>query len=69
MAFAQKGGADVFVSSDMKHHEILALTQSGVAVIILTHYASENYGFNKIYLKIKDGLNVNSAYFTDAELL
>ncbi len=69
IAFAQNGDADVFVSSDMKHHEILALTQSGVAVIILTHYASENYGFNKIYLKIKDGLNVNSAYFTDAELL
>lgn len=69
MAFAQKGGADVFVSSDMKHHEILSLIQSGIAVIILTHYAAENYGFNKIYLKIKDGLNVNSAYYTDAELL
>ncbi|MDE6504513.1 MAG: Nif3-like dinuclear metal center hexameric protein [Clostridia bacterium] len=69
MNFAREHGADVFVSADMKHHEILALTQKGIAVILLTHYASENYGFNKIYLKIKDGLNVNSEYFTDTELL
>lgn len=67
--FAVKNGADVFVSSDMKHHEILALTGMGVAVIIFTHYAAENYGFNKIYLKIKDGLGIPSAYYTDEELL
>ena len=53
----------------MKHHEIVALTGRGIAVMALTHYASENYGFNKIYLKIKDGLKVPSAYFTDADLL
>ena len=67
--FATMGGADVFVSADMKHHEILALTQRGMAVIILTHYASENYGFEKIYSKIKDGLKVKSGYFTDTTLL
>ena len=67
--FAAAGGADVFVSADMKHHEILALTQRGMAVIVLTHYASENYGFEKIYSKIKDGLKVKSGYFTDTALL
>ncbi len=67
--FAANGGADVFVSADMKHHEILALTQRGMAVIVLTHYASENYGFEKIYCKIKGGLKVKSEYFTDANLL
>lgn len=67
--FAAAGEADVFVSADMKHHEILALTQKGIAVIVLTHYASENYGFEKIYSKIKDGLKVKSEYFTDASLL
>ncbi|MDE7082244.1 MAG: Nif3-like dinuclear metal center hexameric protein [Clostridia bacterium] len=67
--FAVNGKADVFVSADMKHHEILALTQRGIAVIVLTHYASENYGFEKIYLNIKDGLKVKSEYFTDASLL
>ena len=69
MDFAAKGGADAFVSSDMKHHEILALRQRGIAVIVLTHYASENYGFEKIYLKIKDGFKVKSEYFTDTALL
>ncbi|MDE6666871.1 MAG: Nif3-like dinuclear metal center hexameric protein [Clostridia bacterium] len=67
--FAAAGQADVFVSADMKHHEILALTQRGMAVIVLTHYASENYGFEKIYSKIKDGLKVKSGYFTDTSLL
>jgi len=67
--FAAEGQADVFVSADMKHHEILALTQRGIAVIVLTHYASENYGFEKIYRKIKDGLKVKSEYFTDETLL
>lgn len=69
IAFALKHGADVFVSADMKHHKITALTGAGLAVIVLTHYASENYGLNKIYLDIKDGLNVPSAYYTDEELL
>ena len=67
--FATANGADVFVSSDMKHHEIAALVARGINVIHLTHYSSENYGFNKIYLKIKDELNIPSAYFCDGELL
>ena len=69
MAFAQTHGANVFVSSDMKHHEITALLDSGLNVIVLTHYCAENYGFNKIYLKIKDGLSVPAAYYCRAELL
>ncbi len=66
--FATEKSADVFVSSDMKHHHILALLERGVCVLTLTHYASENYGFNKIYLKIKDELGVPSAYFFDARM-
>lgn len=69
IAFAAENGADVFVSSDMKHHEIAALVSRGINVIHLTHYSSENYGFNKIYLKIKDELNIPSAYFCDDGLL
>ena len=67
--FARASGAELFVSADMKHHEICALTQSGIAVLVLTHYASENYGFNKIYLNIKDRLKARSAYFTDGRYL
>lgn len=67
--FAIGEGADVLVSSDIKHHYITALLSRGISVIILTHYASENYGFNKIYGKIIEELNVPAAYFCDEELM
>ena len=69
ISFAVSNGADVFVSSDMKHHEICALSEKGVNVIHLTHYSAESYGFNKIYLKIREDLSVPSDYFTDGGLL
>ena len=69
IAFAKSKGADVFVSSDMKHHQITALLSNGINVIIPTHYAAENYGFRQIYTKIIDGLNVPSSYYCDGGLL
>ncbi len=69
IAFAKNNGANVFVSSDMKHHEITALLDSGLNVIVLTHYCAENYGFNQIYLKLKDGLKVPAAFYCRSELL
>ena len=69
VSFALSNGADVFVSSDLKHHEITALLEKGLNVIHLTHYSAENYGFNKIYLKIREELSIPSVYFTDGELL
>ncbi|MDE6442610.1 MAG: Nif3-like dinuclear metal center hexameric protein [Clostridia bacterium] len=66
--FAKANGADVFVSSDMKHHEITALLHNGINVIHLTHYSAESYGFNKIYLKIKDGLQIPSSFYFDKGL-
>lgn len=67
MAFAIENSADVFVSSDLKHHEITGLLQRGINVIHMTHYASENYGFNKIYQNVKNG-ELPSAYFNDGLL-
>ena len=67
--FARFGGADVFVSSDMKHHEIAKLIELGINVIHLTHYSAENYGFNKIYTQISSAFSIPSAYFADKELL
>lgn len=69
IAFATEENADVFVSSDMKHHHIAALIARGISVIILTHYAAENYGFNKIYEKIIEELNVPAAYFYDSAIV
>ena len=69
IAFAKEKGADLFVSSDIKHHVITALSANGMNVMQLTHYASENYGFKAIYIKITEGLNVPAAYYCDAGLL
>lgn len=69
IAFAQRNGADVYVSSDMKHHQIAALVSGGTCVIQLTHYASENYGFNRIYAAIKDKFSIPTEYHTDGGLL
>lgn len=67
--FAAQEGANVLVSSDFKHHHIAALLSRGISVIILTHYASENYGFNKIYGKIIEELDVSAAYYCDSALI
>ena len=57
MAFTVSRGADVFVSSDLKHHEISGLLEKGINVIHLTHYSAENYGFNMIYNKIRQTID------------
>lgn len=66
---AAKAGADCIVSADFKHHVVLMAIEYGMSVISLTHYASENYGFQKIYGKLKPDLGAESAYFCDERLL
>lgn len=67
--FAVKEGADLFVSSDLKHHQITGLLSRGINVIGLTHYAAEYYGFQKISTGIIDKLKVPAAIFCDGELM
>ena len=69
IAFAAANGADTFVSADMKHHQICALTEAGLNVVEMTHYASEIYGLARIYAEIKDSLGVPSSIFIDGRLL
>ncbi|MDE6867908.1 MAG: Nif3-like dinuclear metal center hexameric protein [Clostridia bacterium] len=69
IAFAAENGADVFVSSDLKHHEITALLGRGINVIQLTHYCAESFGFEKIYSGISKDLSVPTAFYCDAELM
>ena len=69
ISFAIKEGADVIVSSDFKHHLLLLAHEANLAVIVLTHYASENYGFEKYYLEIRQKLQIPCVYHTDEELL
>lgn len=65
VAFAKGHGADIFVSSDMSHHHILELVESGITVVQLTHYGAEAYGFGQIYNGLKEKLGVPSEYFFD----
>jgi dinuclear metal center YbgI/SA1388 family protein len=67
--FAAEQGADVIVSSDFKHHVITLALEKGLSVIALTHYASENYGFEQYYQKIRASVSLPCAYHTDGELL
>ena len=67
--FALKSGADAVVSSDFKHHVLTMALESGLSVVALTHYASENYGFKKYYQKICQRIEIPCVYHTDEELL
>lgn len=69
VAFALAQEADTFVSSDGKHHLIAELVGRGVNVILLTHYASENYGFNRFYQKLKEKTGLCCEFFTDERFL
>ena len=57
------------MSSDFKHHILTLASETGLAVVQLTHYASENYGFEKYYRKIRGQAGVPCVFHTDEELL
>lgn len=71
IAFALKKGADTIVSSDGKHHLVQEAVESGLNVVLLTHYASENYGFLRFAGRMKAELkgSVPVYSFTDARLI
>ena len=68
ISFAKAQGVKAFVSSDLKHHEIAELTECGMAVIELTHYSAEAYGFGRIYENVKRQLRVPSSMYYDEGL-
>ncbi|MBQ8876958.1 MAG: Nif3-like dinuclear metal center hexameric protein [Clostridia bacterium] len=67
--FAKNAGADVFISSDFKHHLLTLAMENGMGVIVLTHYASENYGFEKYCKKICQRLDIPCVYHTESSWL
>lgn len=70
VAFAIAQGADTLVSSDPKHHLVAEAVEKGLNVIILTHYAAENYGFYKFYQKIAEKCPLlPMAYYGDERLM
>lgn len=66
-ALSGKTSADTLVTSDVPHHVIKELVEKGKKLVIVPHYCSENYGFNKFYSFVKketDG-QIQSLYFED----
>ena len=62
--------ADLIVTSDMPHHIITALVESGKCIMLVPHYSAENYGFKKYYdwasAQVKD---VTTYFFTDKRFM
>jgi dinuclear metal center YbgI/SA1388 family protein len=69
VAFAISQGADVLISSDFRHHVLALAAEKQLSVIVLTHYAAENYGFQKYYEKIGQAVTLTCEYHVDENLL
>lgn len=65
------GKANTIITSDMPHHVLKELTERGKQVIILTHYASENYGFRRFFETVKKQVlgKAETFYFEDKRFL
>jgi dinuclear metal center YbgI/SA1388 family protein len=63
--WAKEHNADCVVSSDFKHHILTMAAEREMSVIVLTHYAAEIYGFERIYRQLKDLLGAESEFFRD----
>lgn len=69
IGFAIQSGVDAVVTADWKHHLILACYQAGVTVFVMSHYASEEYGFKKYYEKMCKSICVPCAFHREDALL
>ena len=63
--------SDVVVTSDMPHHVIKLLIENGKKILLLPHYASENFGFKCFYDWVKEKLNgqIETEYFLDKRFM
>lgn len=62
-------GADLVLSSDIKHHVILNAVSEGKIVVQLSHYATENYGFKQIYKNFSKTVKEQVFYYEEDVLL
>ena len=69
LAFAVQNGADMIVSSDIKHHILKEILSRGITALCPTHYAAEAYGFSLFYKKIAGAAEVPCLYFGNEALL
>ncbi len=67
--FAAVEGADTIVSSDQKHHLVAEAVERGMNVLLLTHYAAENYGFLRFAERAMAQLRIPADTFSDLRLI
>ncbi len=63
--FAKECGADLFISSDVKHHILIYAKEMGLATAVLSHAAAETYGFKKYYEKIRRAVDLPCEWHAD----
>lgn len=63
--FAKANGADLFISSDVKHHILIYAKEMGLATVVLSHAAAETYGFKKYYKKIRQAIDLPCEWHAD----
>ncbi len=63
--------ADVIITSDLAHHEIKEIIESGRKLVIIPHYASEQFGFKKFYQRVLEKIknDVETHYFLDKRFM
>ncbi len=63
--------ADTIVSSDIPHHHLKTLIESGKNVVIIPHYVSEQYGFNSFYALLTQKVNgkAQTFYYLDKRFM
>ncbi len=63
--------ADVIITSDIAHHEITEIVNSGRKLVIIPHYCSEQYGFSKFEERVKELVkdSVKTHYFLDKRFM
>ena len=61
--------AQLVLSADIKHHILLQAVSEGKVVVQLTHYATENYGFNLISENFSKTIKEKVYYYQEDTLL
>ena len=69
IAFAKAQGAQLVLSSDIKHHVLCEALEQGLCVLQLPHYTAENYGFKRFYETFTAVTGIEAAYFEDERFI
>lgn len=68
---SNKTKADLIVTSDLPHHLLKELVERGKKVMIIPHYVSEQFGFEKFYEYVKGKIepDITAYYFLDKRFM